>query len=46
MDDDAVLAPMIEWAFGETKRMRDIVRPYIQALPTVTQGFDEQRESA
>ncbi len=45
MDDDAVLLPMIEWTVGETKKLRDIFRPYIQALPTLAQGLGEEHES-
>lgn len=45
MDGDAVLLPLIEWAVGETKRKRDILRPYIQALPTIEQRPDEERAS-
>lgn len=46
MDDDAVLLPMIERTIGETKKMRDILRPYIQALPIVAQGSGEEHDSA
>jgi hypothetical protein len=43
MDGDAVLLPLIEWAVNETKKIRDIFRPYIQALPVVEQESGELR---